>query len=151
MGKIKILLRDGLREVRGSESIPDEEKPNYSEGELAGLRTRYFPIQQETLELFEVSLGPDVEVQAHAHTVAEIIYVIEGELQIGSRVCPPGTAIFIDEKTLYSFRTGPAGGKFVNFRGQPDSKYIRKQDFLAQRKPAPVSRRAATGPLDHSQ
>ena len=52
----------------------------------------------------------------HSHTEDEIIFVIGGEIRLGSRIYGPGTALAIAADTLYGFTAGPAGLSFVNFR-----------------------------------
>lgn len=52
----------------------------------------------------------------HSHSEDEIIFVIDGEIRLGNRLCGPGTALAIAADTLYSFTAGPQGLSFVNFR-----------------------------------
>ena len=52
----------------------------------------------------------------HSHTEDEIIFVIGGEIRLGSKLYGPGTALAIAADTLYGFTAGPAGLSFVNFR-----------------------------------
>lgn len=52
----------------------------------------------------------------HSHSEDEIIFVTAGEIRLGNRLCPPGTALAIAADTLYSFTAGPEGLSFVNFR-----------------------------------
>lgn len=52
----------------------------------------------------------------HSHTEDEIIFVIGGEIRLGTRIYGPGTALAIAADTLYGFTAGPAGLSFVNFR-----------------------------------
>ena len=101
--------------------------------ELAG-RTREHHLGSETEpELFEVHFGPDTVVQPHAHLCDEIIYVIAGQLILGSRVLEPGSSVFIAGQTLYSFRAGPEGVHFVNFRPRSGAGYLSKDEFMARR------------------
>jgi hypothetical protein len=56
----------------------------------------------------------------HSHTEDEVIFVIDGQMQLGRKLVGPGTAIAIAADTLYSFNVGPQGLSFVNFRpGRP--------------------------------
>ena len=52
----------------------------------------------------------------HSHTEDEIIFVTAGSMRLGARLVGPGTALAIATDTLYSFRPGPEGLSFVNFR-----------------------------------
>jgi hypothetical protein len=58
----------------------------------------------------------DEEAGVHSHTENEIIFVIDGEIRLGSKLYGPGTALAIAADTLYSFTPGPKGLHFVNFR-----------------------------------
>jgi hypothetical protein len=69
-------------------------------------------------QLLEIEFGANVFVEPHSHDIAEIIYVVAGELHFGSRVLGPGSSVAIDRNAIYSFRSGPQGLKFLNFRPQ---------------------------------
>ena len=56
------------------------------------------------------------EAGVHSHSEDEVIFVIEGQMQLGKRLYGPGTALAIPADTLYSFGIGPEGLAFVNFR-----------------------------------
>jgi len=75
-------------------------------------------------------------VQVHAHTEDEIIAVVEGELRLGSQVCGAGSSIFVPAKTLYGFKVGPQGVRFLNFRPRQDQTYWTKEAFVAARQAA---------------
>jgi quercetin dioxygenase-like cupin family protein len=93
----------------------------------------YFPGGPEDLQLFEVRVQPGGRTQSHAHTESEIIYVLEGDVEFGGRSVPAGSAINVPGNTLYSFRAGPNGLRFLNFRGRRDFTFISKDDFMADR------------------
>ena len=101
--------------------------------ELAGKTREHHLGSEAEPELFEVKFGPDTAVQPHAHLCDEIIYVIAGQLILGSRVLEPGSSVFIAGQTLYSFRAGPDGVHFVNFRPRSGAGYLSKDEFMAQR------------------
>ena len=101
--------------------------------ELAGKSREHHPGSETEPELFEVKFGPDTAVQPHAHLCDEIIYVIAGQLILGSRVLDPGSSVFIAGQTLYSFRAGPEGVHFVNFRPRSGAGYLSKDEFMARR------------------
>jgi quercetin dioxygenase-like cupin family protein len=122
--------------ARGIEFTPEE---------LAG-RTREHHLGSDTTpELFEVRFQPDTVVNSHAHLRDEIIYVVEGALILGSRVLPPGSSVYVAANTLYSFRAGPEGVRFVNFRPTAGAGYVSKEEFMANRTPGDgASARTAT-------
>lgn len=101
--------------------------------ELAGKSREHHPGSETEPELFEVKFGPNTVVQSHAHKCDEIIYVVAGQLILGSRVLDPGSSVFIAGHTLYSFRAGPDGVHFVNFRPRSGAGYLSKDEFMALR------------------
>jgi hypothetical protein len=58
----------------------------------------------------------DLTVGVHSHSEDEIIFIVSGEIRLGRKLFPAGTAIAIPGDTLYSFTAGPDGMAFVNFR-----------------------------------
>lgn len=66
-----------------------------------------------------ITVGPESLAPAHKHSEDEVIFVVDGELSIGDRLCGPGTVIFVGKDTEYGFVTGSEGVKFLNFRGGP--------------------------------
>lgn len=107
--------------------------------ELAGKSRQHHAGSETEAELVEVTFGPDTTVHPHVHLCDEIIYVISGQLILGSRVLEPGSSVFIGAKTLYSFRTGPEGVHFVNFRPRSGAGYLSKDEFMAERKSSSAS------------
>lgn len=55
-------------------------------------------------------------VGVHSHSEDEIIFVVSGDIRLGRKLYPEGTAIAIAADTLYSFTAGPNGMRFINFR-----------------------------------
>lgn len=62
------------------------------------------------------SVGPGGGAKPHSHSQDEVMYVLEGELQMGARRCGPGTVIYIEKDTQYGFTAGPEGVRFLNVR-----------------------------------
>ena len=86
----------------------------------------------------------DAEAGVHCHTEDEVIFVVAGDIRLGTKLYGPGTAIGIAANTYYGFTPGPSGLKFINFRpGLPSE--IRMRDgrtmdeiaFWHDRLPAP--------------
>ena len=78
---------------------------------------------------------PGTVIEPHAHVEDEIIYVLEGSLAVGNRTYPAGSALSVSRWTLYGFRAGPNGLRFVNFRAaQSDRPHISRDEFLAERR-----------------
>lgn len=61
----------------------------------------------------------------HSHSVDEIINILEGDLIFGVRTFSAGASIAVQKDAFYSFRTGPRGLVFLNFR-QDDPTHLRK-------------------------
>lgn len=83
------------------------------------------------LQLFEVRIAPNEDIALHAHAADEIIYILEGELQIGRKRLGPGASVFVAGETLYGFRSGAAGVRFLNFRGRSNTSFITREEYLA--------------------
>jgi quercetin dioxygenase-like cupin family protein len=103
--------------------------------ELAGRTREHHRGSDTEPELFEVRFPPDTVVNSHAHLRDEIIFVVEGQLILGSRVLEPGSSVYIAANTLYSFRAGSEGVHFVNFRPTAGAGYVSKDEFMANRVP----------------
>ena len=136
MGTVRVVDEKDLEWHGGDPAMIEEILARgvaFTPEELAG-KTREHHLGSETEpELFEVWFEPDTFVQSHAHLHDEIIYVVAGSLVLGSRVLEPGSSVFIAGNTLYSFRAGPEGVHFVNFRPQSGAGYLSKDEFMAQR------------------
>jgi hypothetical protein len=62
-----------------------------------------------------------------------MIVVVEGELRFGNRVVHTGSSVFIPATTLYEFRAGDAGARYLNFRPREDNSYLLPKDVVAPR------------------
>lgn len=74
------------------------------------------------LWLHESRLPGSVPIQRHLHTEDEIIVVLDGCLKLGREELRTGDAVAIDANTMYMFKTGPEGLRFINFR--PSEPYV---------------------------
>jgi hypothetical protein len=57
----------------------------------------------------------------HAHGEDEIIVVVGGTIQLGTRAEPAGCVLAIDAESPYSFKGGTGGVNFINFRSRDPS------------------------------
>lgn len=94
----------------------------------------YFAGSPDELQLFEIHVKPDEVIEPHGHRQDEIIYVAEGTLRFGGRVCPAGTAIMIPKYTQYSFRGGPEGARYLNFRPARDAGMLTPDELRETRR-----------------
>jgi mannose-6-phosphate isomerase-like protein (cupin superfamily) len=65
--------------------------------------------------------GPDTHIPVHRHVFNEMFYVLEGEVEIGDKIYPAGSCIFIDKGTLYGPTRAPKGGTVLRY-GEGKSK-----------------------------
>ena len=134
MSKFSIFSEGDAEWQSGHEIMSPEFHGEFSKEELDGLRRIQQPGSDDELQLFEIRVQPNVTAAAHAHAEDEIIYVVSGELTFGSQVLKAGCSVYIPGMSLYSFRSGPEGTHFLNFRGKQDLTYFRKSEFLKMRK-----------------
>jgi mannose-6-phosphate isomerase-like protein (cupin superfamily) len=135
MARIDVFGVDSAEWVTGKDSMSEAQKAEMADDreiEGAAKRVRH-PGSQTAPQLFECRVGPNQVVDAHAHTLDEIIYVVSGSMQLGGRTLEPGASVHIPGRTLYSFSSGADGLHFLNFRGTADSTYFTKQQFMAMR------------------
>jgi quercetin dioxygenase-like cupin family protein len=83
-------------------------------------------------ELFEVRVPPGTRIDPHAHEDDEIVVVAEGSLVFGNRTYGPGSSVFVPGLTLYSFRAGPDGATFLNFRPRSAPGAITKSELVTR-------------------
>ena len=81
--------------------------------------------------LMEIKDVPNMQATHHAHEKNEIFFVLEGELHFGQHICVAGDSISILANTLYTFRTGPAGCRYLKFTGEADNSFIMKDRYQA--------------------
>ncbi len=91
-------------------------------------------------QLFEVKASPNLQGEVHAHEQDEIIYIVAGQMIFGRHVLNPGDSIAVPGMVLYSFKAGPEGVQFINFRPQKDPTYYRKDEFMKLQKLEPGAR-----------
>ncbi|MFT4581515.1 MAG: quercetin dioxygenase-like cupin family protein [Gammaproteobacteria bacterium] len=135
MGTVRIVETDSVAWQRVHEAVSPDVSARMSEAERNGDVRILHPGSGGELQLFEANIAPNDEVSLHAHEADEIIYILEGELQIGRKRLGPGASVFIAGQTLYGFKAGPSGVRFLNFRGEANTSFITREEFMAN-KPA---------------
>jgi quercetin dioxygenase-like cupin family protein len=134
MGKIQIIESDEAEWVTVHLPPPSEApgqdvaSPQYDARMVVHLEG-----DESLLHLHEVDHPPNMVAEAHAHDADEIIYVVAGQLVLGNRTLRAGSSVFIPANTLYSFRAGPDGLRFVNFRPRGKVRSIFKDEFMNSR------------------
>ncbi len=81
------------------------------------------PGSESVPQLIELRMHPHEEIELHCHDEDEIMYVLSGEMRIGSRTVGPGACIYIGGGVFYGFKAGPEGVHFLNFRGHADGSF----------------------------
>ena len=86
-----------------------------------GLRTRrYFAPTVDPVYFNRVNYAAGYTEPPHSHTVDEIIYIMEGELQVGDTRYIAGDTLWIEANTVYGPLTaGPQGMTFLLIRNAP--------------------------------
>jgi quercetin dioxygenase-like cupin family protein len=133
MAAIRFFDPDATDFLRADDVYPDSLKEQLTAAEVSDTAVRLHQGLPGKLQLFEIRLEPGLEVSRHAHADDEIVYVVDGELHVGRRVCGAGSSFFIPGNTLYGFRAGPAGCRYLNFRARADSTYFTKEHFVNTR------------------
>ena len=154
MARIRFHDSNGGRWNRFDELIPAESLGEFAGPELSSTIFIHERGDAQTMQLAEVRYLPRISIKAHAHDVDEIHYVIEGELQIGSRAVRPGGSVFIARDTLYTLKTGEHGARFLTFRAVGDLSYVTEQMWNARRAgastiPHPDASSGASSDPDH--
>lgn len=117
-----------------AELTPDDLHSHFSTEELGSQIFVHEMGDEQTLQLSEVRYPPHVSIELHAHDVDEIFYLVQGELQIGTRTMAPGASVFIAGNTLYSLKSGPDGAHFLVFRPVGDMSYVPEAEWRARGK-----------------
>ena len=96
------------------------------------------------MQLFEVNLQPNLPVESHAHKESEIIFIMEGSMSFGAQVLRPGDSVQIDGMTLYAFKSGPEGVRFINFRARGDRTFYTRDELAEYNKLDPAAQAEMT-------
>ena len=121
MGTIRFVQRPDIDFGHPSVDTPEIEQGYYFDG------------SDTEPQLFEVFLPPNYVAEPHTHSRDEIITVLEGELDFGAHKLTRGAAVSVPADTLYGFRVGPEGVRFLNYRSRGGADYQTKEMFLANR------------------
>lgn len=132
MGQVKIVAADSIDWQPVADAVSPEDAAKMSRAEREA-DVRILHSAADGLQLFEASIAPNEEISLHAHAEDEIIYVLEGEVLVGRKRLGPGASMFVAGNTLYGFRTGPEGARFLNFRGRSNTSFITREEFTAAR------------------
>lgn len=132
MGTLRIIAADTIPWQPVAEAVAPEVAERMSRAEREA-DVRILHTAPDGLQLFEANIAPNEEISLHAHAEDEIIYILEGELLIGRQRLTAGASVFVAGNTLYGFRTGSNGARFLNFRGKATTSFITHEEFRAAR------------------
>ena len=78
---------------------------------------------------------PGYVVECHSHAGDELIYVLEGDLTVGSQHCPPGTAIILPAGALIGpIVAGPKGTHILEIFHGKDATHAQPKDVEETRR-----------------
>lgn len=139
MGTIRFASPENTPYIVRPDVVTEEQRTNITEDTLKTKVRHYQPGSDTELQMFEVTMLPNLVGPQHAHEESEIIYVLAGEMIFGRRVLTPGCSVYIPGRTLYKFDTGPEGVTFLNFRRRHDLTYYTAADMIERRAAKPPS------------
>jgi hypothetical protein len=99
--------------------IPEEQAPtaeNNVPGQVVIAQGLTGDEYEDGLSLGLYYVGPGVGAPRHYHDSDQIIVVLEGELTVGKRRLRTGAGYFTKRGQQYSFKAGPRGCRFLEFR-----------------------------------
>lgn len=131
MKKIEFVHSKDLTFRKVSDFVPESFLKLLSPGDRTAEVKTHFPGSEDRLFLIEVKEIPNAQAAHHAHEKEEIFFVLEGEMHFGNRICSTGDSINILGGTLYTFKAGPNGCRYLKFTGTADSSYISKEQYQA--------------------
>ena len=93
------------------------------------------------IALFEVTRNHKRAGRPHSHSADEIIFLIDGTIELGAYHLQPGTALCIPGGIRYAEGSGPDGAVFINYRRESSD----RTDFFKDKPPstAPESQSGA--------
>jgi hypothetical protein len=76
---------------------------------------------------------PHVVIERHGHASDHLVYVLEGDLHVGARRCPPGTLIVLEQGASFGpLIAGPDGALlFETWAGDPRPVPADKDEYYA--------------------
>jgi mannose-6-phosphate isomerase-like protein (cupin superfamily) len=67
--------------------------------------------------------GPETDIDVHRHPYNEMFYVLEGEVEMGDKVYPAGSCIYIGRATFYGPTRAPKGATVLRYADGPTKAY----------------------------
>ncbi len=143
MPKVRVVNREAVqcmvvlgKEGEAFEMVPGREEDDPSAPKVWHHHPGTYPDPgtEPDLQMFESILPPHTVAESHAHLKDEIIYVLEGEMRVGAKHLKAGDSIYVSAETLYGFKAGPDGLRFLNFRAARDDSHLSSSQLLDRRR-----------------
>ena len=85
---------------------------------LAGRLTTRVLLDQGSagFSLIESDVAPGTRVPRHKHNLAQVVFIVEGSMQHGSRTLGPGAGYYTPADRPYTLVAGPEGCRYIEFR-----------------------------------
>ncbi|MBW8753969.1 MAG: hypothetical protein JF595_07430 [Sphingomonadales bacterium] len=126
MAKVRITTPDQRPWQQSGERAPSElSNAIMADGGPASAYKIREPGSASDPQLVELRFHAHEEVELHCHDEPEIMYILSGAMELGSRTVGPGACIYIDGGVFYGFKAGPEGVHFLNFRSHIDNTFHR--------------------------
>lgn len=87
--------------------------------EQPGRSTRFFADSECPtcrITLFTTARDEQYRSASHSHSEDEILYMLDGDIQVGPTTLGPDTGVCIPGNQVYGFRSGDRGFRFLNYR-----------------------------------
>jgi mannose-6-phosphate isomerase-like protein (cupin superfamily) len=81
------------------------------------------PGSESAPQLVELRYHAYEVIELHCHDQDEILYILEGAMQVGGRTLGPGATLSIAGGVFYTFEAGPEGLHLLNFRPRIDTSF----------------------------
>lgn len=124
MAKVRLTTQDQQDWiVSGERDLDEAERAKLRQGELTSAYRMREPGGPDFPQLVELRYEPDAEIRLHSHDEDEIIYVLDGQMRVGSRTVGPGACLTVPGGVFYGFHAGPEGLRILNFRPREDTSF----------------------------
>lgn len=137
MPKLSIRQKDNLGWINAGRAVAPETAAKFGDGDANSDICVHHRGSDTDLQLFEVRVPPNQATSQHAHVEDEIMYVVGGEIHFGAQIVGPGSSVYVPGNTLYTFKSGPEGATFLNFRARHDASFISKSELANKRRARP--------------
>jgi mannose-6-phosphate isomerase-like protein (cupin superfamily) len=125
MAKVHLVTSEQLdwTQPTRDERLTEDMREKLDEGERGTEYRMREPGTDHSPQLVEIRYQPNSEIKLHSHDEDEIMYIVSGSMQLGSRTVGAGSSLFIAGGTFYGFRVGPEGLQILNFRPRADPSF----------------------------